>query len=334
MQSRAPQLYEIYPDLFKESAIAVKKWRKRYRGNAPLWNRLFKQDRVIKEIVEAIPVIHTVQDWMSRNESLWNNEDTAGDKKMTIIDLCSGKGYLSMLLSEILPPERVGKCLLMDKAWPLCHSKPKPHHMSWEHIYGDLEDENGPRYFDAWPISLVTSKQNLKQSREIRQLSNRFSDHKGPILILAVHLCGTLSIQAIKLFQAIPAAQMLLLKPCCLPDIWHARNHDVFQIGDYCFPTKDVCASGKWTTNKAKGRWNGPPRWHLRSKFEKWCTYLHEAMGQDFDGDVAETKTEECNETRTGPQNSNIRTRIFEVPLQTKGGYQNSFLTAERLVHS
>ena len=31
----------------------------------------------------------------------------AVDKKVTIVDLCSGKGYLSMLLSEILPCDKV-----------------------------------------------------------------------------------------------------------------------------------------------------------------------------------------------------------------------------------
>ena len=31
----------------------------------------------------------------------------AADKKVTIVDLCSGKGYLSMLLSEILPRDKV-----------------------------------------------------------------------------------------------------------------------------------------------------------------------------------------------------------------------------------
>ena len=53
-------------------------------------------------------------------------------KKVTIIDLCSGKGFLSMLLSEYLKePELVDKCILVDKAWPLCNSQPKPHHIRY-----------------------------------------------------------------------------------------------------------------------------------------------------------------------------------------------------------
>ncbi len=315
----SPQVQALYPELFVKCADAVTHWRKRYHGNSPLWRRLFKQDRVLKEVIESVPVIDAVQDWMRRHSDL--------KEKITIIDLCSGKGYLSMLLSEILPADRVDKCLLIDKAWPLCHSTPQAHHMSWEHIYGDIQNESGPHYFGTWPIPLVTCKKNLKQSRELKDLQNRFSkptneESQGPVLILAVHLCGTLSIQAIKLFQILPTAQMLLLKPCCLPDIWHAKNTPFFQVGDYCFPTKDVCARGKWTTQK-KNRWEGPPRWHLHGKFDKWCHYLHEAMAYEN-----QIENETTIDDRKDP--AMIETRRFEVPLQTKGGFQNAFLFAER----
>ena len=319
MTDLAPQVQELYPDLFEKCAVAVTQWRKRFHGNSPLWNRLFKQERVIKEVVESIPVIDRVMDWMERNE----NTTT---EKITIIDLCSGKGYLSMLLSEILPPERVQKCLLIDRAWPLCHATPKPHHMSWEHIYGDPNDETAPHYFETWPIPLVTCKQNLKQSREIRILKERFADDDGPVLILAVHLCGTLSIQAVKLFQTLPTAQLLLLKPCCLPDIWHVKNTETFQIGNYCFPAKDVCARGSWTTHSEKGKWKGPPRWHLESKFVCWCQHLYSAMGQDPRADDPSN----AQSSNGLPKAHSVDTTRFDVPLQTKGGFQNTFLYAEK----
>lgn len=325
MTAMSPQVQELYPELFSKCADAVTNWRKRFHGNIPLWRRLFKHDRVLKEVIESVPVIDAVEDWMKRRNS-------DGLEKITIIDLCSGKGYLSMLLSEILPPHCVEKCLLIDKAWPLCHSIPQSHHMSWEHIYGNIQDDNGPHYFNTWPIPLVTCKKNLKQSRELKELQHRFSNpstgqSQGPVLILAVHLCGTLSIQAVKLFQNLPTAQMLLLKPCCLPDIWHAKNTPVFQVGNYCFPTKDVCARGKWTTDK-NNRWEGPPRWHLHGKFDKWCHYLHEAMSyENQTGLPVETDADE----KIGRDTVYIlETRRFEVPLQTKGGFQNSFLVAER----
>lgn len=84
-----------------------------------------------------------------------------GSEKFTIIDLCSGKGYLSMFLSEILPTEKVERCVLVDKAWAIASKETtelKPHHMNWDHIYGinPMTDES---YFTTWPIKLYTSKQ-------------------------------------------------------------------------------------------------------------------------------------------------------------------------------
>lgn len=302
MTAMAPELREKYPQRFLQVAEAVLKWRQRYRGNAPCWKRFFKPDRVIKEVVESVPVVDSVLDWMSRNSE---------DVKITILDLCSGKGYLSMLLSEILPQGRVEKILLIDKAWPLCHTKPRQHHMNWEHIYGNKAEEI--YYFDTWPISLVTSKQNLKQARTIQQLQERFTfdaNDNHRVLLLGVHLCGTLSIQAIQLYRGIPNAELLVLKPCCLPDMSHTKQSDSFVVGNYCFPTKDVCAAGKWKGTQRY--WEGPPRWHLQPKFQKWCHYLHEAMGQEQD----------------------MSTSQFEVPLQTQGGFQNTFLVGERGVPS
>ena len=295
-----------YGPVMKRAAICITKWRQRYRGNAPLWNRVFKKDRVIKEVIESLLIIKAVEEWFANYHSGDDDDDKQqSTEKVTILDLCSGKGYLSMLLSEYLTElnhqDKVEKFVLIDKQWPLCHSKPKAHHISWEHIYGDtdLSVPNAIDYYGTWPIPLVTSKQDLKQSSTLRKLQERYSTPtsnsskndvtkptmtttteattKGgggggssapPILILAVHLCGTLSIQAVKLFHQLDNAKLLLLKPCCLPGIWHIKNTVQFRLGQYTFPAKDVCASGKWlsriatserTGNKAGSRWKGPP---------------------------------------------------------------------------
>ena len=181
--------------------------------------------------------------------------------------------------------------------------------ISWEHIYGDRTKSDCIDYYESWPIPLVTSKQDLKQSATLRQMKDRYSNH-GPILILAIHLCGTLSIQAIRLFQSLGEAKVLMLKPCCLPGMYHQKRHEMFQIGGYCFPTQDVCASGKWASNqKVKGRWKGPPRWHLEGKFHKWCQYLFEGISHDGTVHALQSK----------------------IQIQSQGGYQNTFLFAEKI---
>ena len=105
------------------------------------------------ELVESAPIIEAVKQVVSNSSS--------SDEKITIIDLCSGKGYLSMFLSEMLSEEKVERFILVDKAWAIASKETKelkPHHMNWDHIYGNnpLTFES---YFTNWPIPLYTSKQ-------------------------------------------------------------------------------------------------------------------------------------------------------------------------------
>ena len=133
-----PKLFNLIPNIFL-------KWRKRYSVTNPkLWKRLFDLDRVIKEFIEACPVIDSVLT-MIENEKNQDDEESGEEKKQkqcyTIIDLCSGKGYLGMILSEMLPPSKIFRIVLMDIAWPMRNvpnAKSKPQHINWDHIYGKI----------------------------------------------------------------------------------------------------------------------------------------------------------------------------------------------------
>jgi hypothetical protein len=121
--------------VFDNAVGAIVQWRRRYRGNPAVWQRLFKAKNVVKELSEAAPIIEAVAQLI---------HDHDGPDKVTIVDLASGKGYLSMFLSELLPPEKVNKLILVDKAWPMCGSTPQPHHMNWDHIYGNALKHQAP----------------------------------------------------------------------------------------------------------------------------------------------------------------------------------------------
>ena len=144
-----------YSSAYEDSLNAIVQWRRRYRGNPALWKRVFKKERVIKELIESAPIIESVRKVVAKNSD---------DDKYTIVDLCSGKGYLSMFLSEILPKGKVERFILVDKAWAIASKETaelKPHHMNWDHVYGinPLSEES---YFCTWPIPLFTSKQGEK----------------------------------------------------------------------------------------------------------------------------------------------------------------------------
>ena len=286
---------DLYGPLYEECAEAVVRWRRRFYGDPALWKRLMKE-RVVKELIECAPVIAATRDFVA----------ASGDpaRRVTIVDLCSGKGYLSMFLSEVLPADRVERCVLVDKAWPRCFSEPKPGHINWDHIYGT--HPGGARsYFESWPIPLTTSKQDLKggPSTTRGMVKAVFDRSEGPIAILAVHLCGTLSLRALDLFNTNDRVAFMVLKPCCLPPMIHANRNETFTVGDHAFDAADVCSHGRFRGSN----WIGPPRHTMQPKFERWARHLERGARVRGGG----------------------RKGLEESAVQTKGGYQNSFIFAE-----
>lgn len=290
-------LYETYPETFAVAPHCIANWRRRFRGNPALWQRIFKRDRVFKEFLEAVPIIDAVVRLI----------DGSDESNITIVDLASGKGYLSMFLSELLPPDKISKIILIDKAWAMCGSLPKEHHMNWDHIYGNTTIQS-QTYFETWPIPLHTSKQNLKRKSDHRTLKKRlFEAAPGPVVILAVHLCGLLSMRAVDMFNDNEQVKFFALKPCCLPTMIHVKRDEVFTLGKHSFDSKLVCGSGRFTTNG----WYGPPRWHLETRFHNWADNLFLGVVDD-------------EEPLT---NKKIQTKVV---VQRDGGYQNTFIFAER----
>ncbi|KAL9181690.1 hypothetical protein ACHAXT_012033 [Thalassiosira profunda] len=278
-----------YPDLFATAPSLIRKWRERYHGNPALWKRLFAKDRVLKEFVEAAPFVDAIQ-------RLVVGSDFREGEKFTVVDLACGRGYLSMLLSELLPPAKVERLELVDKGWAMHNLQPTSEHISSSHIYGS--------YYETWPIRLNTSKVNLKKGKEIRNMEKRLFNDRGPVILVAVHLCGTLSLRAVDLFNRNPEVRFFCLKPCCLPGMVHAKRDEVFYLGNHSFDSKSVCMSGRWVKNV----WKGPPRTTTKAFFERWADNLF--LGLD-DGGAAKIKK--------------------TILVQNDGGYQNEFLFAERL---
>lgn len=293
-------LVESYPETFAVAPRCITNWRRRFRGNPVLWRRIFKRDRVFKEFLEAVPIIDAVVRLIDESE----------EKHFTIVDLASGKGYLSMFLSELLPPDKVDKFVLIDKAWPMCGSTPKDHHMNWDHIYGNTTVES-EAYFGTWPIPLHTSKQDLTKKSNHRTLKKRlFERAPGPVVILGVHLCGLLSLRAVDMFNDNEQVKFFALKPCCLPTMIHVKRDEVFTLGNHSFDSKLVCATGRFTTNG----WYGPPRWHLEHRFHSWAENLFLGIAAADDGDESDASKK-------------IQTKVV---VQRDGGYQNTFIFAER----
>jgi hypothetical protein len=338
---------------------------------------LFDKEKIIKEFVEAAPILDAVIRYVNSSESI-DTDDTCDGKQTkmtnslpyTIIDLACGKGYLSMILSEVLPPSKINRIVLMDKGWPMRNQPVDPkRHINWEHIYGPtpIVDENTATTptaslvceeiksgtatnastltssppFEPWPIRLDTSKQDLKASRQLSNIHKHYlSDPNHPVIILAIHLCGTLSIKAVELFNGIENTtsdngnatkrknnvHLLALKPCCLPGMVHAKRKEQFVLGDHKFDAAEVCTHGKWKKNKWVG---GPPRSHLKDRFQIWSHHLYRGIrSSSVSTSAADEKINPSPDRSDDPDYvAKLHARVM---VQNDGGFQNDFLFAER----
>ncbi|CAE7860932.1 unnamed protein product, partial [Symbiodinium microadriaticum] len=263
-------LGERFPETCHRVAEAACSWRSRFPP--PLWGRLARDNcsTLIKEAREAVPTIAFVQDCLAELDPT--------DGPITIVDLCSGLGFLGMFLAELLPAARVHGCVLVDQAWPLKGGVPEPQQskkhrtrLNWDHIY------NLP-----WPVPLVTRRSDLKlPSTQAQILSRILEPAPGPVVVLGIHLCGILAIRAVETFNIGPKCVAFALKPCCLPPLQYAKSQTRWTLGTHTFAAAEVCARGKYNKNV----WNGPAKATLAPRFRMWSSNL-------FRGLLAERK--EC----------------------------------------
>ena len=193
--------YGAHADLLDECLAVVGRWFARFgEHNKPLWARIRRGRRLASQLAELAPVLAHARETVAALTL------PASDEKAVVLDLCSGFGYLSMLLSELLPPAKVGKIVLVDLQWAPHIVEPGPQHINPEHLHAE-----------GWPIRLVSSRCDLKTSSDRRNLCRAFLSHRVPVLLVGLHLCGTLALRAVQLFNQAPCCISLGIKPCCLP---------------------------------------------------------------------------------------------------------------------
>eukprot|EP00242_Pyramimonas_sp_CCMP2087_P018242 CAMPEP_0198198014 /NCGR_PEP_ID=MMETSP1445-20131203/1543_1 /TAXON_ID=36898 /ORGANISM="Pyramimonas sp., Strain CCMP2087" /LENGTH=450 /DNA_ID=CAMNT_0043867453 /DNA_START=72 /DNA_END=1420 /DNA_ORIENTATION=+ len=200
-QLRKNPIMTMYPAVALKAHRIVCGWQSRFQSKP--WLRHFSRESLLKEICQCIPVLNAIL------ESVKHIEVEEG-VKLTVVDLCSGYGFLSMFLSEMLPPEKVRKIVLVDQFWPMYDQQiVLPFQMSVAHLQAP-----------GWPIPLLGRQTEL--SNPIDQLVDKLEQKviprgAGPVLLVGVNLCCNLSTLAVQLFNHLPQVQQLLLKPCCLP---------------------------------------------------------------------------------------------------------------------
>lgn len=181
-------------------------WARCFSTSSPnTWNKIWKQ--LPKELNETEPAIVYILNQVQQTQS---NEDEQ-TLCFTIVDICSGFGLASMLLSELLhisSTTNVKEIWLLDKLWPARNAPPSSQHrLSTAHISSSLRQ---------WPIPLRIRKMDIKRKREQAQLP-KYVYGNTRIIFMGIHLCKKLAVHAINMFTTCETSFSLVLKPCCLP---------------------------------------------------------------------------------------------------------------------
>jgi hypothetical protein len=240
------------------------------------WQRIRK--RFAKEMNECEPILTYVQTVVEQHP--------VAEPPVTVVDLCSGFGVCSMILAEILPPNRVSRIELLDRQWPHDPNNPTAGNISIEHLTGR-----------RWPVPMHYRKRNLKAGREVRMIHERVLEPaEGPVIMIGIHLCRSLSVRAIQLFQGSTKIDTFCLKPCCLPGRKMVR-HDppiVWEFGNgYCFGPKDVYIadddSDVLAAEQQQGNGHRRDENFSNGRFSRWVELLRRSCeGSDVRVEVKE----------------------------------------------
>merc|ERR1712166_1711500 len=119
-----------------------------------------KRGRLLKEINEALPVAARLLQWLEANAP-------EVGQKITVIDLCSGVGYMSILVSELLQgTEYIERFVLVDIAFPRAGSEVMSHHINPAHL----------SIAGLWSFEITHFRCDLKNSQGHQQLKKQVLD--------------------------------------------------------------------------------------------------------------------------------------------------------------
>lgn len=236
-EMRKLPVHALFPALCEEVEMVLARWHQRFP--LKIWKRMVKIQigaahqvpALLKELNESAPVICRVRSWVA---ALPRSSPPA-----YILDLGAGFGFLSMFLSELLPADRVRRCILVDASYPNRGVEASNGGISTEHIYkcGD------------WRIPLHTLKVDLKKGRALNSMAEHIlkapaeegaGADPAPAFLCGVHLCNTLGLRAAQLFNEHPEVAGLALVPCCFPTQRHLVQQVVYQLGSHRFAAEEV----------------------------------------------------------------------------------------------
>jgi len=181
-------------DLIQKVVPILHQWGETWAGEKE-WQGLLNKPSLLHEIEESIIALHSLIEWMNKNQDI-------GNEPITVVDVCCGKGIFSMLASYIFQDDsRIHQIVMLDKA-----------SIKWNHV----DVANTSASAERRPKIELWYNCNL---HEVDDVVNRLEGLQTPLALVGIHLCKTLSPTLVGIANAIGPSRcpFLCLAPCCLP---------------------------------------------------------------------------------------------------------------------
>ncbi|KAL7539359.1 hypothetical protein ACHAWF_006384 [Thalassiosira exigua] len=195
--------------VIQEVVPILRDWGETWAGQTG-WHTLLNKKSLLHEVEESVVALQLLLDWMERKRS-------SQDAPVILLDVCCGKGILSMLASYLFrgkTSSHVSNIIMLDKQQDI----------NWNHIVASNENasEEGRPSIKTWGGC------NLNEIDQVLERLEAIDDKAGnsiePFALVGIHLCKQLSPSCVGVANALgpERAPFLCLAPCCLPRI--ARN--------------------------------------------------------------------------------------------------------------
>jgi hypothetical protein len=175
----------------------LQQWGESWAGQSG-WHTLLNKKSLLHEVEESIVTLHFLLNWLERR---------CEQTPVTLVDVCCGKGILSMLASCLfrdVVSTHVTGIIMLDKQRDI----------NWNHILASNENAQE----ECRPMIQTWGGCNL---HDIDQITERLEGRYGPVALVGVHLCNLLSPACVGVANTLGPEKcpFLCLAPCCLPRV-------------------------------------------------------------------------------------------------------------------
>ena len=188
----------------------LREWGEKWAGSSE-WQTLLNKKSLLHEVEESIVALSFLVEWLEHRENNSSNQSSVS-RPVTVVDVCCGKGILSMLASYLFRERSAFKAvsgiIMLDKQTDI----------NWNHIHVSNEhaiDEGRPT-IEMWSDCNLNEIDNMMDRLEEFHIAR---DNDGQFALIGIHLCKLLSPSCAGLVNTLGVEKcpFICLAPCCLP---------------------------------------------------------------------------------------------------------------------